>query len=226
MTQYQKALKLLFFAACFVISAEAAGANTLKGKIELYTKQGVKKEDGSNVVVFLEMPQQDEVYLPASINPVLHQKGKRFLPEVLPVVSGTTVDFPNDDNVFHNVFSLSKAKPFDLGIYKQGASKSVTFNNPGLVKVYCNIHPNMVSYILVLNNPYFNLTDKEGNFMITGIPEGAYTVRAWQRFGPEAQTTVSFAGNKEEAAIILRLTEEKVSITHKNKWGGEYKSKY
>src|SRR5256885_13468033 len=97
-----------------------------------------------------------------------------FTPPVLPIMQGTTVEFPNDDPIFHNVFSLSKTKPFDLGLYKRGTNKSVTFDQPGLVKVYCNIHEKMIGYIAVLENPYFTLTDKEGKFKIADVPPGKH----------------------------------------------------
>lgn len=215
----------VIFQPAILLAQGLPDGNILKGKIEVYTKDGKAKEDNSNVVVFLDSVESKEPFLPPAVNPVMHQTGKKFSPEVLPVLAGTTVDFPNDDNVFHNVFSLSKPKPFDLGIYKQKTTKQVTFDEPGLVKVYCNIHPNMTAYILVLSSPYFALTDKEGNFVISGIPDENYTVRAWQRFGPEAEEDISFYESKE-MSINLRLTEEKVSIKHKNKWGRDYPSKY
>lgn len=206
---------------------EGIGSNILKGKVAVYSKSGAPKTDNSNVVVFLDELEFDTVFLSQASqhNPAISQKGKVFNPEVLPVMAGTTVDFPNNDNIFHNVFSLSKPKPFDLGVYGESLSKSVTFDQPGLVKIYCNIHPEMIAYILVLNNPYFALTDQEGNYTISGIPDGNYTVRAWQRFGPEKTAAVSVSGSSE-TRINFQLSEEKVSIKHTNKWGKDYPNKY
>lgn len=209
------------------MAKELPGNNTIKGKAAIYTKHGEEKIDCSNAVVFLDQIERDAVFLPSldRPNPVISQKGKAFSPEVLPILAGTTVDFANDDDIFHNVFSVSRSKPFDLGIYEKGLKKSVTFGQPGLVKIYCNIHPEMIAYILVLSNPYFAISDKEGNFVIRLIPDGNYMVRVWQRFGEEKETSVSLSGS-QEAILNFQLSEEKLSIKHKNKWGKDYPAKY
>ena len=153
---------------------------------------------------------------------------------MLPVVVGTTVDFPNEDTIYHNVFSLSKAKPFDLGIYEQGGNRAVTFDQPGLVKVYCNIHPNMVAYILVLANPYFTTTDQRGHFAIHDAPLGAAKVRSWYPFSREqAERKVIVAAQGIQdlnfnlvEGFRLEIHEESVSIQHKNKLGQDYPDTY
>ena len=120
---------------------------------------------------------------PPSSHPVLDQKDLAFHPQVLPVLVGTTVDFPNRDNLFHNVFSYSSPKEFDLGRYPTGDSKSVRFDKAGIVRVYCDIHSHMNATILVLENPYFAVPDDGGSFTIRNIPNGTYTARLW--FGRE-----------------------------------------
>src|SRR6266571_5547426 len=102
-----------------------------------------------------------------------------FRPLVLPVMVGSTVDFPNNDDLFHNVFSYSQAKEFDLGRYPRGQKKSIKFDKPGIVKVYCDIHSYMYATILVLKNPFFAVPDEEGNYHIDNIPEGVYTLNFW-----------------------------------------------
>jgi plastocyanin len=116
---------------------------------------------------------------------VMDQRDLTFVPHVLPILAGSTVEFPNSDPVYHNVFSFSKTKIFDLGRYPTGRTKAVTFNEPGLVKVYCDMHSQMNAFILVLANPYFTLTDEQGNYWIRDVPAGTYKVKAWFARLPE-----------------------------------------
>ncbi len=112
-------------------------------------------------------------------HPELDQRDMVFRPLVLPILVGTTVDFPNSDPLFHNVFSLSTPKEFDLGRYPKGQHRSVTFDEEGVVSVYCEIHSYMFATILVLQNPYFAVPDKDGNYEISGIPPGTYQLSFW-----------------------------------------------
>ncbi|HXC35652.1 MAG TPA: carboxypeptidase regulatory-like domain-containing protein [Candidatus Acidoferrales bacterium] len=126
------------------------------------------------------------------------QHGAVFSPHVLPVTVGTTVEWPNDDNIYHNVFSMSDAKQFDLGLYKGNPpEKRVTFDKPGRVDVFCSIHENMHCVVLVLENPYFVSTDEDGNYKIPNVPPGTYTLKAWQERLPadEKQIVVPASGN-------------------------------
>lgn len=123
------------------------------------------------------------------------QNDEQFLPHVLPVYRGTTVDFPNADDVFHNVFSLSSAKSFDLGRYPKGASKSVTFDRSGTVQLFCHIHSDMTAVVLVLDNPYFAVPTDGGHYMIENVPPGEYTVVGWhERVKAITQTVRVVAG--------------------------------
>lgn len=130
-------------------------------------------------VIFIDSMGGAESYDPPDVHPQLNQRDLIFRPLVLPVVVGTTVDFPNNDNVFHNVFSYSQPKEFDLGRYPQGKSKSVTFEKTGIVSVYCEIHQYMYSTILVLQNPYFAPPDDDGLFVIRDVPPGTYQLSFW-----------------------------------------------
>ena len=109
----------------------------------------------------------------------ISQKGKKFIPRVLAVPVGTTVYFRNDDEVYHNVFSLSQPNEFDLGLYQKGISRYKTFNSAGPVNLLCNIHSSMSAYIYVVDSPYYAQADRRGNFTIRGVPPGKYTLRAW-----------------------------------------------
>jgi plastocyanin len=118
---------------------------------------------------------------------VMDQRDETFVPHVLAVTVGTVVDFPNSDKTFHNVFSLSKARRFDLGRYAAGRSKSVRFDRPGLVRVFCDIHSHMNAYVLVLTHRFFDVTDADGRFRIPAVPPGDYTVVGW--YEGEARTS-------------------------------------
>lgn len=124
---------------------------------------------------------------PAKPVQIVTQRDAVFRPHVLPLLVGTTVEWPNKDDIFHNVFSVSEAKEFDLGLYKGEEVKKVTFDKPGRVDVFCSIHKKMNCVILVLRNPWFAATDDKGRYRITGVPAGTYQVKAWHEFLP-AQT--------------------------------------
>lgn len=110
---------------------------------------------------------------------VMDQRNETFVPHILAVMAGTTVDFPNSDRIYHNVFSLSKTRPFDLGRYAVGRSKSIRFDRPGIVRVFCDIHSHMSAFILVFNHPFYALTDADGRYRIENVPAGTYNVIAW-----------------------------------------------
>ena len=110
---------------------------------------------------------------------VLDQKDLRFIPHVLAIPAGTTVEFPNTDPVSHNVFSISEAKRFNLGLYRRGAIRRVTFDRPGVVEVLCNVHLEMDAYIVVLKNLYFARIAPDGTYSIPNVPAGQHRVRCW-----------------------------------------------
>lgn len=131
-------------------------------------------------VVYLESETfKGQTFVTPTTHPVVDQKDLAFHPQVLPILAGTTVDFPNRDLLFHNVFSYSQPKEFDLGRYPTGASKSVRFDRPGVVRVYCDIHSHMNATILILENPYFVVPDDQGLYSIRNVPSGTYAVKFW-----------------------------------------------
>ena len=150
------------------------------------------KDEYANVVVYLEKAPAGPA--PAE-HPAMTQKDERFIPHVLPILAGTTVEFPNQDEIFHNVFSLSGPKQFDLPKYPAGASRSVTFPKPGVVNVFCHIHTDMSAVVLVLENPYFVTPGEDGKFSLAGVPPGDYTLIAWhERIKPVKQKIRVVAG--------------------------------
>jgi plastocyanin len=136
----------------------------------------------------------------------MDQRNETFVPHVLAIVAGTKVDFPNSDHTYHNVFSLSKTKSFDLGRYAVGRSKSVRFERPGIVRVFCDIHSHMSAFILVFAHRYFAVTDEEGRYRIDSIPPGTYTVMTWNESAPldARQVVIPEAGGEVELNVALR----------------------
>ena len=135
--------------------------------------------DRRTAVVFLETAPRGAFEVPLPGRAVLDQRNETFVPHVLAVAVGTTVDFPNSDRVFHNVFSLSKVKRFDLGRYPRGASRSVRFDRPGMVRVFCEIHSHMSAFVLVFAHRFFDKTDESGRYRIEDVPPGTYTLAVW-----------------------------------------------
>jgi len=136
---------------------------------------------------------------------VMDQRGERFVPHVLAITTGTIVDFPNSDHIYHNVFSLSKTRQFDLGRYAAGHSKPVRFDRAGVVRVFCDIHSHMNAFILVFSHPFFSLTDSEGRYRIDNIPPGSYNVIAWNEgVSSEARPIVVPDGGVAELDFTLR----------------------
>jgi plastocyanin len=170
--------------ALAVVTIGATGADGLDVKGSART--GNHPE--SNAVVWLEAPNAPAS--PQAKKVVLHQRSLAFAPHVLAVRVGTTVDFPNEDRVFHNVFSFHDGKVFDLGLYPVGSLKRVVFSEPGVSRVFCNIHPHMAGYVVAVDSPYFSAVDQGGAFTIKAVSPGTYTYRAWRPGGPMLSGTV------------------------------------
>lgn len=163
----------------------------------------------ANVVIYLvAVPEGREPTGRRLVPPAMRQEEHAFVPHVLPIVKGTTVQFPNDDPVYHNVFSLSKAATFDLGRYPRGSSRSVVLPTPGVVKVFCHLHADMSAVILVLDNPYFTSPSPDGRYAIDGIPAGQYEVVAWhERAKPQRRQVRVAAGDVAEADFNIPLAD-------------------
>jgi plastocyanin len=162
----------LFVCSFPVQQALAAEGGTIKGTVNT---PWVKRYPA---LVYISQMKGD--FPPPKENLHMSQKGLVFEPHILPVLKGTTVDFTNDDTVAHNVFSpASSPTPFNLGLYGVGVKKSQTFNNLGEVPLLCNVHPDMDAFVVVLQNPYFVLTDNSGTFEIKNVPPGSYELKVW-----------------------------------------------
>jgi plastocyanin len=174
--------------ATMTSAGQATGG--LRGRVEvlhaLSASHTVPAGSGERIVT--ESRRQAVVYFedvpadPGQIVPMrgrMNQTDETFVPHLLALTIGSTVDFPNDDNTYHNVFSLSKPKKFDLGRYATGRSKSITFDRPGIVRVFCDIHSHMNAFILVFAHRFFAVTDQNGRYRIDQVPPGTYRVTAW-----------------------------------------------
>lgn len=160
--------------------------------------------DRTRAVVYIDAaPRQAFDALPAS-RVKLDQRNQTFEPHLLAITVGTTVDFPNDDPMFHNVMSLARGNAFDLGRYPKGRSRSVRFDIPGIVPVVCDIHAHMSAYILVFSHPFFAVTDADGRYSIPSIPSGTYTLKVWSELGTsESKRIVIADGVTTDADFVV-----------------------
>jgi plastocyanin len=180
-----RALALSIFAA----AALAAGPAT----IDLTGQALAGADPVENAVVWVDVPGAPRPAHPPAA--VLEQHDEQFSPRVLAVEVGTRVEFPNDDRVFHNVFSFHDGKRFDLGLYPVGTVKYVPFDQPGLSRIFCNIHPQMAAYVLAVDTPFFAVTDASGRFTIPHLPAGAHVFHAWRPGGSTIDGTTPAAAD-------------------------------
>jgi plastocyanin len=211
---------ILIFAALALLAGDARSkpsTGSVRGNISVLVK-GKVKTDKKGVIVYLEnVPGAP----PKQKNAVIRQREKQFDPPLTIVVKGTTVDFPNEDKIFHNVFSVSRPARFDLGLYKSGTAKSVEMKRAGTVDVYCNIHPEMIAKVKVLDNAYYTITGSDGAFAIDNVPPGEYPIVAWLPTGDEAKGKVIVKAG-ESAQVKLEVSEVAKKDTHTRKDGTPY----
>jgi len=163
------------------------------------------RSDRRQSVVYLEVAPRGAFEPSEPGRAVMDQHNETFVPHVLAVTTGTTVAFPNSDRIYHNVFSLSKAARFDLGRYAVGRSKSLRFDRPGIVRVFCDIHSHMNAFILVFSHPFFAITDVEGRYRIDNVPPGNYNVIAWNEgLFSEPRPAAVPDGGATELDFVLR----------------------
>ena len=171
---------------------------------------GPRATDGgpetTHVIIFLAGLKPSSSPAPTRVR--IAQRNEQFAPAVAAVTTGSTIDFPNEDPYFHNVFSLSRAATFDLGRYRSGQSKSRTLTTPGVVKVFCHLHAQMSAAIMVLDHPWFTIPETDGTFSIRGIPPGRHTIVAWhERIGERRDPVTITAGGTAQVSFTLPVLE-------------------
>jgi plastocyanin len=181
------------------------------------------------VVVWLT-PLHPTVARPAPIHQNAYrlvQKNKQFSPHLLVIPTGTSVEFPNEDPFFHNVFSLFNGKRFDLGLYESGTSRSVRFDREGVSYIFCNIHPQMGAVVLSLSTPYYGTSTANGSVIIYDVPPGNYRLNAWSEDAQPAnladvQRTVQVSTDSVHLGEIIFSRTSSTIQNHKNKFGEDY----
>ena len=193
--------QVLAFSFLFLSFGALTFAGEIKGKV---TAQGMRS--AQDIAVYVDaIP--GKTFTPPANAPVEDQKHMTFVPHVLVVLKGTTVQFLNSDPVGHNVYwpSIDRNKKLahNLGTWPQGHEKSFTFNDLGVAPLLCNVHPEMSGYVVVVSTPYFAVTDKEGNFDIKDVPDGSYTLKTWSETGKPATQSVSVSGGAATVNITV-----------------------
>jgi len=217
----------------FLLNLAAAAnlvAGSVSGRVELRDSQDAavrKHMDFSGVVVWLEPIGGSAPAAPPGASAKMIQKDKTFTPHVLPILVGTSVDFPNFDPIFHNAFSNYNGRTFDVGLYPPGTSERVRFARSGIVRVFCNIHANMSAVIVVLNTPYFVTTPRNGNFQLAEIPPGEYSLKFFHERATQATLDsltrrVTVAGGSITLPAIGISESGYIVIPHHNKYGHDY----
>jgi len=225
-------ISMVLLAACAFGAAASAG--TISGVVRAQGKAGAEPDSGAgggnyasrqfkfvervnyadmhDFVVYIEGPGPagQKPGPPPKVAQVVTrrvtQKGAIFTPHVLPVLAGTTVEWPNNDDIMHNVFSFSETKSFDLGLYKSPTVRSVTFDKPGRVDVFCSIHTRMNCVILVLENPFFAGTNEKGAYTIANVPPGTYKLKAWgERLPSQTREVTVPVGGDVKADFTLGI---------------------
>jgi len=211
---------LLLALLLLLLPPSGTGTATLSGKIEI-AKGGVARSDASSAVVWIEGLRSGGASR-GGVRGEMQSAKKTFTPRVVAVPAESGVEFPNSDPIFHNVFSVSGGNRFDLGLYRSGTSKTKRFGEPGLVRVYCNIHPQMVGFVMVVDSDFFAVTGREGTFRFEAVPPGSYVVKAWHEETGETQVPVAIRAG-EVSSVTLKLDASGFRpAPHKNKYGKDY----
>lgn len=189
--------------------AQPAAAGSIRGRLDIRRiaappqprpavgdhggRAGRATADVRRGLVYLDTAPRAAFDEPEPGRAVMDQRNETFVPRLLAVTTGTVVDFPNSDRTYHNVFSLSRARRFDLGRYASGRSKAVRFDRPGVVRVFCDIHSHMSAFVVVFNHPFFRVTEPDGRYRLDNVPPGIYTVVGWYEGEARVQRSVTVA---------------------------------
>jgi plastocyanin len=213
--------RFLLVAGVCAAFASSLGAAAVTGHVSFLTKRG-QKPVPNETLISLDPVAKGAKKAAATFN--MTTRGKAVLPHVLAVPAGSTISFPNEDPITHNLFSLTPGSTFDLGLYRKGPGKTHKFDAPGVVNVYCNIHPNMSALVHVMATPYFGFADANGNFSLD-VPAGKYRLTAWNEQGGSVSSDIEVqADGKVAGATQLTIDGRDFRLgQHKNKFGQTYK---
>ena len=196
-------------------------AAVVNGKVMFLTKRG-QKPVVNETLVWLDAAGKAPKRPGSTF--ALTTRSKAFLPHVLAVPAGSTVTFPNEDPITHNLFSLTPGNTFDLGLYRKGSGKTHKFEAPGVVNVYCNVHPTMSAVVHVMSTPYYGFADANGDYSFD-VPPGKYRLTAWNEQGGSAAADIEVAAAGKVAGTTLLTIDGRNAraVQHKNKFGQAYK---
>ena len=193
--------RVVVLTAVAVLVATFAEAATVMGRVDFLTRRG-QRPNRAETLVWLEGPGVKPL-APSSFR--ITTRAKTLIPHILAIPVGSSVEFPNEDPVAHNLFSLSSPNQFDLGFYRRGAGKRRTFDHPGLVNVYCNVHPTMSAVIHVMSTPHYSLTNGQGSFSIVDVAPGTYRAYAWNEMGGLAESELIVADGPSPIELMLTI---------------------
>ena len=215
------------FGSALDASPPQGGGASVSGVVSVVGK-GTGGIDNSRIAVWLKPVSAtgQPINLPPARLKIV-QQNKRFDPSFLVMRVGSTVDFPNLDPFFHNVFSMFDGKRFDLGLYEAGASRRVSFTTPGVCYIFCNIHPEMAAVLVVVDTPYYTTTNRAGEFALSNVPPGRYQLSVWhERHKPEHPNDfprdVIVSGGSTSLGTITLVQSDEALAPHKNKYGHDY----
>jgi plastocyanin len=218
--QAMRWIALLVGVACISAAQVGIAQERVAGRVTLLEKGGKSTPDLGAAVVYLEGGTAGGAARPVTVDIAMNDK--EFVPRVVVVPVGSTVRFPNHDPFDHNVFSAADLNPFDLGQYGRGEAKTWTFTSPGLVRIFCNVHPRMVAFVQVMAGRYFTRSSADGSFEIAAVPPGTWVVHAWHERSPPVARTVNVT-RAGASGIQLQLDARGFRWTpHKNKYGKDY----
>jgi len=215
-----KIVKSLCGAAFCAVAAVTAGQAQVSGRIQVTDAGGRPAQDLGNAVVFIE----GRGPRPATPRVDMALDARQFRPRVIVVPVGTTVQFPNLDPFNHNVFSLNEPNAFDLGLYGRGETESKRFTRPGVVRVYCNIHPRMTGVVVVRDNGWYAQPGADGSFTIADVPPGTYTLTVWHERAPAVSQRITVREGGLDGVEVAMDAAGYQYVQHRNKNGQEYGS--
>jgi plastocyanin len=223
-------MTLLLVLFCAVVQAGYAETVDASAQIRVIRPGKHMAQTGSAGVVIWLTPVAPDIVKSVSAPKPGHfrlvQKNKEFTPHLLVIPTGSTVDFPNLDPFFHNVFSLFNGKRFDLGLYESGTSRTVHFDHDGVSYIFCNIHPEMSAVIITLSTPYYEISPSDGKVTLPTVPAGTYEMNVWAE-GSNAETLnalsrrVQITSSRKDLGIVT-VTVDSHFHSHKNKFGEDY----